>query len=84
MKLMRYLFVGSVGAAIGMLLAPKPGKDLRRELDERFGSRLSGAGLLSSGESSGAVDTETGDSLQAKIEATRQRLQEQAEGQSQP
>lgn len=77
--MMRYLFVGAVGAVVGMLLAPKPGKDLRRELEEKVG-RVSGGGLLSSGEGGEPYGSESSESLQAKIEATRRRLQEQGEG----
>jgi gas vesicle protein len=82
MKLMRTLFIAGIGAAVGMLLAPKPGKDLRRELEERFGSLIPGTGLLSSGDTGRTYAEESSESLQAKIEATRRRLQEQGEGPS--
>lgn len=84
MKVMRYLLVAAVGAAVGLLWAPKRGAELRRELEQRLGPWLSGRGLLpAAGDhvtmaSGGREDEE----LQSKIEDTRRRLREQLEDKS--
>lgn len=81
-KLVRYTFVGLIGAIVGLLVAPKPGRELRKELEARFGPRLGEMGLLSPVEDQVRMATvEEGEqALQAKIEETRRRLREQAEG----
>jgi gas vesicle protein len=79
MKLARYVFVGALGALAGLLLAPKPGRQLRGEVQhwvipvlETLGWRKGAEDELSYTSSSSSGE------LQAKIEETRRRLQEQA------
>jgi gas vesicle protein len=81
MKVKRYLLVAGVGAAVGLLLAPKKGSELRRELEQRLGPLLSGLGLLqgSADQVTMSSGTPMGDELQSKIEETRRRLHEQRE-----
>ena len=70
-------FLGTgLGAAAGVLLAPKSGSEIRREL---FGGSA-GAGAPEPGmEPAGGPGAE--EDLKAKIEETRERLKSEIEGQ---
>ncbi len=67
-----FFFGAGIGAVAGVLLAPKSGREIRREL---FG----GSPDLFAGEESAAAQTEPAADLKARIEETRARLKDEVE-----
>jgi gas vesicle protein len=72
-------FVGAgMGAAAGMLLAPKSGREIRQEL---FGGSSDILGEPGTEFGAPAVEVESEEDLKAKIEETRARLKAEIESQ---
>lgn len=74
------LFVlgAGMGAAAGVMLAPKSGREIRKEL---FGGSLDVLGEPGTEAEAPAAEAETEEDLKAKIEETRVRLKAEIEAQ---
>lgn len=74
-----FLFGVGFGLGTGLLLAPKSGKDIRREL---FGGSMDVMGEPGSeSESPQSMDMESDENLKARIEETSARLKAEIEAQ---
>lgn len=73
-----FMFGMGLGAAAGILLAPKSGKEVRRELFGRQGGPPEEPGT---GAMAPSPEPETSEDLKAKIEETRARLKAEIEAQ---
>lgn len=73
-----FMFGLGLGAAAGVLLAPKSGKEIRQEL---FGGRLDMTEEPGTEAMAPAAEPEAPEDLKAKIEETRARLKAEIEAQ---